>query len=154
MACAGADRRFVDERRSVVPGRGVYGAVRLHRWPSWSRTHSLPIDSTRYTAHNMNSHGEVDPARRSHSAEVEVSNVVEQRSHLDWDRSEWASASQGETLATGSTQARWNKFQWVGDRGQGQTREWRTARDMPEGASGFSGYRHNPAMQHWGRGSA
>ena len=44
---------------------------------------------------------------------------------------------------------RWNKFQWVGDQGQGISTRWRQPAEMPEGEGGFSGFRHSPGGQHW-----
>jgi hypothetical protein len=70
--------------------------------------------------------------------------------YLEWDRSEWAGIPRHPAPATAG-EARWNKFQWVGERAQEPPRRWRAASDMPEGVGGFSGFRHNPEAQHWGR---
>jgi hypothetical protein len=72
--------------------------------------------------------------------------------YQDWDASQWAGRSADELPAPPTQQARWNKFQWVGDQGGGGGRAWRRPQDMPEGEAGFSGFRHNPSVQHWAGG--
>jgi hypothetical protein len=72
--------------------------------------------------------------------------------YQDWDASQWAGRAADELPEPRPEQGRWNKFQWVGDQGRGSGRAWRRPQDMPEGEAGFSGFRHNPSVQHWAGG--
>jgi len=82
----------------------------------------------------------------------------QQDPYVDWDASQWAGRAADEQRASAGLPAprpgqdRWNKFQWVGDQGRGSGRAWRRPQDMPEGEAGFSGFRHNPSVQHWAGG--
>lgn len=78
--------------------------------------------------------------------------MTRQDSYVEWDRSQWASAAT-DTRPT-ADHPRWNKFQWVGDRGQARSVAWRELQDVPNGETGLSGLRHHPGMQHWARREA
>ena len=69
--------------------------------------------------------------------------------YREWDRSEWASAATHAPTPPPAGEGRWNKFQWIGDRGRVGIVDRRRAGDMPEGESSLSGFRHNPGVQHW-----
>jgi len=76
-------------------------------------------------------------------------------SYQEWDASQWAGRGADDLPAPRTEPGRWNKFQWVGDQGRGREHAWRRPQDMLEGGAGFSGFRHNPGIQHWAeRGSA
>jgi hypothetical protein len=75
----------------------------------------------------------------------------------NWDRRQWASEDPARyRIGTpAGRDVRWNKRQWVGDRGPRGRRvedaraDMTAAADMPEGDSALSGFRHNPGVQHW-----
>ena len=69
--------------------------------------------------------------------------------YQEWDRSEWASIAIADRPESGAEGGRWNKFEWVGDRGRQSEGGRCRARDMAEGESSLSGFRHNPGTQHW-----
>jgi len=75
----------------------------------------------------------------------------------NWDRRQWASEDPARYRlgAPAAREIRWNKHQWVGDRGPGSHEvdvapaDATVAADMPEGENALSGFRHNPGEQHW-----
>jgi hypothetical protein len=69
--------------------------------------------------------------------------------YQEWNRTEWADGGADALAPHPDEPIRWNKFQWVGDQGQGTSTRWRQPADMPEGEGGFSGFRHSPGGQHW-----
>ena len=81
------------------------------------------------------------------------------RDPKEWEASQWASPESERTIdedvegsGTPSNQPdadRWNKTEWVGDRGGGTDTRRTSPEDMPEGESALSGMRHNPGEQHW-----
>lgn len=86
----------------------------------------------------------------------------------DWDRTEWKGEGQGDPVrdstrdpaldpaldpADTTTGTRWNKDQYVADRGEGDEPP-EDPDAMPEGETGLSGDRHVPGEQHFARGQA
>jgi hypothetical protein len=84
--------------------------------------------------------------------------MTEQREKpRDWDRSQWAGGSATadrdadpkDSPTRPAGEEHWNKTEWVGDQGHGTRPAPQAPEDMPEGAPGLSGLRHNPGTQHW-----
>ena len=74
----------------------------------------------------------------------------------DWNRTDWEGEGQGKPSADdadATTGARWNKQEYVGDRGEGAPPP-QDPDTMPEGETGLSGDRHTPGEEHWARGQA
>ena len=74
----------------------------------------------------------------------------------DWNRTEWEGEGQdttGPDAADATTGARWNKQEYVGDRGDGAPPP-QDPDTMPEGETGLSGDRRTPGEEHWARGQA
>ena len=67
----------------------------------------------------------------------------------EWDRTQWSGGGADAPVPHPDEHPRWNKFQWVGEQGQGISTRWRQPAEMPEGEGGFSGFRHSPGGQHW-----
>jgi len=64
----------------------------------------------------------------------------------DWVAEEWAAEDpERDHDAT----PHWNKFEWVGDQGQGTRTTFPSRSQMPEGERGMSGFRHVVAPAHW-----
>lgn len=82
----------------------------------------------------------------------------------DWNRTDWVGEGQedaeeqptdvlGRDPADATAGARWNKQEYVGDRGEGSPPP-QDPDTMPEGETGLSGDRHTPGEQHFARGQA
>ena len=71
----------------------------------------------------------------------------------DWKGEEWAGETgdrqtDADTEATAATTDRWNKTEYVGDRGEGAPAPV-DPDSMPEGSNALSGGRHAPGESHW-----
>lgn len=69
--------------------------------------------------------------------------------YREWTRYQWAGV---QPIPVEPDAPHWNLTQWVGDLGPGPIARRTNPVDMPEGASGFSGFRHNPSATHWADG--
>ena len=71
----------------------------------------------------------------------------------DWTGEEWAGETgdrktDADTQETAGTSDRWNKTEFVGDRGEGAPAPV-DPDTMPEGENALSGDRHTPGESHW-----
>ena len=71
----------------------------------------------------------------------------------DWTGEEWAGntgdrETDADTQSTAATSDRWNKTEFVGDRGEGAPAPV-DPDTMPEGENALSGGRHTPGESHW-----
>ena len=71
----------------------------------------------------------------------------------DWTGEEWAGntgdrETDADTQSTAATSDRWNKTEFVGDRGEGAPAPV-DPDTMPEGENALSGDRHTPGESHW-----